>query len=95
MSSNVKFYTNIPQSAITSTSIGVFQTYLDTLGRTSVTIKAQNLVDEFRDRELIILYDAPLSAALRKPIVVFSSMLSLFVLTWAIGKVQVGFKAKK
>ncbi|KAF4469416.1 oligosaccharyl transferase complex subunit ost4 [Fusarium albosuccineum] len=70
---NVKFYTNIPESAITSTSIDLTKTYLDTVGRTTVTIKARNLVDEFRDRQLIISYDAPLSSALRKPLVIFVS----------------------
>ncbi|KPM34410.1 hypothetical protein AK830_g12161 [Neonectria ditissima] len=92
---NVKFYTNIPGSAITSTSVGIVKTYLDTVGRTSVTIEARNLVDEFRDRELIISYDAPLSSALRKPLVIFASMMAFFFTTWAIGTVQVGFKAAK
>ncbi|KAK7414323.1 dolichyl-diphosphooligosaccharide--protein glycosyltransferase subunit 1 [Neonectria punicea] len=92
---NVKFYTNIPESAITSTSVGIAKTYLDTVGRTSVTIEARNLVDEFRDRELIISYDAPLSSALRKPIVIFASMMAFFFTTWAIGTVQVGFQPRK
>lgn len=91
---NVKFYTDIPESAITSTDIGVVKTYLDTVGRTSVTIKAQNLVDEFRDRNLIISYDATPMAALRKPIVIFASMLAVYAAAWAIGKIPVGFASK-
>ncbi|KAI5466113.1 Ribophorin I [Mariannaea sp. PMI_226] len=92
---NVRFYTTIPESAIEATTIGVSKTYLDTIGRTTVTIQARNLVDEFRDRELIIAYDAPLSVALRKPLVIFSAMMSLYVAAWAIGKIEVGFKVKK
>ncbi|KAJ3502696.1 hypothetical protein NM208_g16670 [Fusarium decemcellulare] len=92
---NVKFYTNIPESAITSTSIDLTKTYLDTVGRTTVTIKARNLVDEFRDRQLIISYDAPLSSALRKPLVIFVSVLAVYITAWALGKVQTGFKPRK
>lgn len=88
---NVKVYTDVPEPSIIDLSVDVHQTYLDTLGRTSVTIKARNLVDDFRDRELIISYDASLLSALRKPIVVFSSMLAIYVAAWALGKVQMGF----
>uniref|UniRef100_A0A0D2X9J2 Dolichyl-diphosphooligosaccharide--protein glycosyltransferase subunit 1 n=1 Tax=Fusarium oxysporum (strain Fo5176) TaxID=660025 RepID=A0A0D2X9J2_FUSOF len=92
---NVKFHTNIPESSIVSTSVDLTRTYLDTVGRTAVSIKARNLVDEFRDRQLIISYDAPLSSALRKPLVIFASAMVVFVTTWALGQVQVGFKPKK
>ncbi|KAF4455472.1 putative oligosaccharyltransferase alpha subunit [Fusarium austroafricanum] len=92
---NVKFYTNVPGSSIMSTSIDLTRTYLDTVGRTAVSIKARNLVDEFRDRQLIISYDAPLSSALRKPLVIFASAMVVFVATWALGQVQVDFKPKK
>nr|RBQ94922.1 hypothetical protein FVER53263_00956 [Fusarium verticillioides] len=85
---NVKFHTNIPESSIVSTSVDLTRTYLDTVGRTAVSIKARNLVDEFRDRQLIISYDAPLSSALRKPLVIFASAMVVFVTTWALGQVQ-------
>ncbi|KAL5618768.1 hypothetical protein FOVSG1_000990 [Fusarium oxysporum f. sp. vasinfectum] len=85
---NVKFHTNIPESSILSTSVDLTRTYLDTVGRTAVSIKARNLVDEFRDRQLIISYDAPLSSALRKPLVIFASAMVVFVTTWALGQVQ-------
>lgn len=67
------------------------QTYLDTIGRTSVTLRARNLVDEFRDRQLLISYDLTLSSVLRKPLVVFGSMMAIYVAAWAVGKVQMGF----
>lgn len=92
---NVKFYTNVPQSSIMSTSVDLTKTYLDTIGRTHVTIKARNLVDEFRDRQLIISYDTPLSGTLRKPLVVFASAMVVVFTTWALGQVQVGFKPQK
>ncbi|KAL8404975.1 hypothetical protein RB594_009740 [Gaeumannomyces avenae] len=92
---NVKFYTSIPSSSIISTEIGTHKSFLDTIGRTSLVITAQNLVDEFRDREIVVSYDYPLLASLRKPIVISSSVFGLFVLTWAIGRIDTKFPNKK
>lgn len=74
--------------------MGTHLTYLDTKGRTSVTIKARNLVDEFRDREIFVSYDYSVAAALRKPLVVFGSMVFVFTLAWVIGGLEVGFSRK-
>ncbi|KAJ0313753.1 hypothetical protein COL5a_003322 [Colletotrichum fioriniae] len=82
---NVKFYTSIPESSIVDSAISVHKTYLDTVGRTSVTIKANNLVDEFRDREVIVSYEYSVSSALRKPLVIFVSFISLFAAAWLVG----------
>ena len=84
----------MPESSITESSVGVHKTYLDTIGRTAVTIKARNLVDEFRDRDLIISYETSLFDTLRKPFIVFSSMMTVFVAAWAVSKVEVGFAKK-
>lgn len=91
VSSNVKYYTGIPESSIVETSMSVYKTYLDTIGRTSVTIKARNLVDEFRDRDVIISYETSLLDTLRKPFIVFGSMMVVYAAAWAVGKVEVGF----
>ncbi|QPH00773.1 hypothetical protein C2857_004738 [Epichloe festucae Fl1] len=88
---NVKYYTGVPESSIVETSISVYKTYLDTIGRTSVTIKARNLVDEFRDRDVIITYETSLLDTLRKPFIVFGSMMVVYAAAWAVGKVEVGF----
>ncbi|OLN88823.1 Dolichyl-diphosphooligosaccharide-protein glycosyltransferase subunit 1 [Colletotrichum chlorophyti] len=92
---NVKFYTSIPQSAIADSTVDVRKTYLDTVGRTSVTIKAINLVDEFRDREVIVTYDYSTAAALRKPFVIFGSAIFVFVAAWVVGGLNPGFSSKK
>ncbi|KAJ6446040.1 oligosaccharyltransferase alpha subunit [Purpureocillium lavendulum] len=86
--SNVKVWTGVPESAIVESSVGVHKTYLDTIGRTAVTIKARNLVDEFRDRDLIISYETSLMDTLRKPFVVFTSMMTVLVAAWALSKVE-------
>lgn len=92
--SNVKFYTNIPQSSIIEHIVDRQTTYLDTLGRTVLTIKTQNLADDFRDRELIVSYDYSLMAGLRKPILVFTSMMSVLLGAWVLSKVEVKFSTK-
>ncbi|KJK79052.1 hypothetical protein H634G_05867 [Metarhizium anisopliae BRIP 53293] len=91
---NVKYYTGIPESSIVKTSVSVHKTYLDTLGRTSVIIKAQNLVDEFRDRDVIISYETSTFDTLRKPFIVFASMMAVYAAAWAVGQVEVGFTKK-
>jgi oligosaccharyltransferase complex subunit alpha (ribophorin I) len=68
---------------------------MDTTGRTVLTLTAINIVDDVRDRELIVTYDYPLLAGLRKPLVIFTAVLSLFVTAWAIGSLDVGIKGKK
>ena len=71
------------------------KTYLDTVGRTVLTIKARNLADDFQGRELIVSYDYPFLATLRKPLVVFSGMISVFIGMWALSKVELGFSPAK
>jgi oligosaccharyltransferase complex subunit alpha (ribophorin I) len=85
---NVKYFTNMPESSVLEASVDIKKTYLDTVGRTSVTITATNLIDEFRDRELIISYDYSLAAALRKPFIVFTSMAAVFVAGWIVGGLE-------
>ena len=88
---NVKVHTSIPESSIIETSIGLHQTYLDTIGRTAVTVRARNLVDDFRDRDLIISYDMSMVVILRKPFIIFASMMGLYITAWTVGKIETGF----
>ncbi|KAI1279892.1 oligosaccharyltransferase alpha subunit [Xylaria sp. FL0933] len=91
---NVKFYTTAPDSSITAHSVDIVRTYLDTIGRTILTIKTRNLVDELRDRELIVSYEYSTAAALRKPFVIFSSTMAVFVGIWLLSKLDVSFSTK-
>jgi oligosaccharyltransferase complex subunit alpha (ribophorin I) len=68
---------------------------MDTIGRTTLTLNAINIVDELRGRELIVTYDYPFIAILRKPLVIFAGFFSLFAATWAIGSLDVRIKGKK
>jgi oligosaccharyltransferase complex subunit alpha (ribophorin I) len=68
---------------------------MDTEGRTMLTLTARNIVDEMRDREVIVTYDYPLLAGLRKPLVIFVSVSALFVAAWTIGSLDVGITSAK
>lgn len=67
---------------------------MDTTGRTMLTLNSINIVDDLRDREIIVTYDYPFVAGLRKPFVIFTGAMSLFVAAWAIGSLDVAIKAK-
>jgi oligosaccharyltransferase complex subunit alpha (ribophorin I) len=95
VSRNVKYHTSIPTSSITEAGVQIHKTFLDTIGRTALVIKARNLVDDFRDRELIVSYDYPFMASFRKPLVVFGSAIAVFMSVWAVGNVKLDFETKK
>ena len=95
LSRNVKFHTSVPTQSITAADVEIHRTFLDTLGRTALVINARNLVDDLRDRELVITYDYPLTATLRKPLIVFASAITVFVSAWAVGKLELKFDARK
>lgn len=73
----------------------IHKTYLDTIGRTALVIKGRNLVDDFRDRDLTVTYDYPMSAVLRKPLVVFSSSMAVFVSLWLLSLINLKFTTRK
>lgn len=94
---NIKFHTTLPSASIVETSVEIHKSFLDTIGRTTVVIKAQNLVDEFRHRSVLVSYDVPLAASLRKPVIIFASTVGVFVL-WAVVsrlEVQIASTTKK
>jgi oligosaccharyltransferase complex subunit alpha (ribophorin I) len=91
----VKYHTTIPTQSISQAGVELHRTFLDTLGRTALVIKARNLVDDFRDRELVVTYDVPLLASLRKPLVVFGSAMAVFVGAWVVGNVELKFATRK
>lgn len=68
---------------------------MDTTGRTALTLTAINIVDDFRDRELIVTYDYPVLAILRKPLVIFITTVSLFAAAWGIGSLDVSIRGKR
>lgn len=67
----------------------VTKTFMDTtLGRTTLTLSARNVVDEIRDAEVLVTYTYTTSAALRKPLSIFAGFIGVFALAWALGTVN-------
>jgi oligosaccharyltransferase complex subunit alpha (ribophorin I) len=52
---------------------------LDSLGRTAIQLVFQNVVDEKRGKEIIVIYEYPRFAGLRKVVVVASGVFAIFV----------------
>jgi len=89
---NIQFTTTMP---LTGSSISTHKTFMDTQGRTMLTLTAINVIDELRDKELLISYDYPFMAGLRKPIAVFLLAVALFVGGWALSTVDVDIAGKR
>lgn len=68
---------------------------MDTIGRTELTLTAINLVDEFRDRDLLVSYDYTTSAMLRKPLVIFAGLVATFVAVYVVATLDVSIGKKQ
>jgi oligosaccharyltransferase complex subunit alpha (ribophorin I) len=68
---------------------------MDTIGRTTLTITAINVVDELRDRDLIVRYSYPFTARLRKPLIFVAGLAALLVGAWVVGNLDVSIGKKQ
>ena len=83
---NVMYQCPMP---LVSAEITSHKTFMDTIGRTTLKLTAMNLVDESRDRDIIVTYDYPFMAAYRKPITIFAGIMAVFLTAWGIGRLDV------
>ena len=83
---NVLYESPIP---IVVSEISSHKTFMDTLGRTTLRLTAMNVIDEARDKDLIVTYDYPLIAAYRKPLTIFAGIMAVFATAWGIGRLDV------
>lgn len=74
--------------------IGLHKTFMDTIGRTVLKLTATNVADEARDGQLLVSYDYPFTALLRKPLTIFVGALSIFVAAWVVGNLDVSIKRR-
>lgn len=74
---------------VVTSSITSHKSFMDTLGRTTLELTAMNVVDESRNKHLIVTYDYPFTAAYRKPITIFVAIMAVFATAWGIGKLDV------
>jgi oligosaccharyltransferase complex subunit alpha (ribophorin I) len=68
---------------------------MDTIGRTTLTLTALNIVDEIRDRDLVVTYDYPAMERFRKPLTIFAGITFIFVVSWIIGNLDVSIGRKQ
>jgi len=78
-----------------SSELSLHKTFMDTLGRTELKLKAWNVVDEARDAEVVVMYEYPFFAAYRKPMSIFVALLGVFAVTWAVGTVDTSIGRRK
>ncbi|CZT14141.1 probable oligosaccharyltransferase alpha subunit [Ramularia collo-cygni] len=90
--SNVRFETTVPLISNTTTLV---HSFMDTLGRTTLTLTAINVVDDMRDRELLVVYDYPFAARFRKPLTIFGGVMLVFVVSWVVGNLDVSIGKKQ
>lgn len=86
------FETSVPLISNTST---LHRTFMDTVGRTTLNLVAINVVDELRDRDLVVTYEYPSSAKFRKPLVFAGGLMVVFALSWVIGNLDVSIGKKQ
>lgn len=83
---NVLYESPIP---VVASEMSSHKTFMDTLGRTTLKLTAMNVVDEARDKDLIVTYDYPFIAAYRKPLTIFAGIMTVFATAWGIGRLDV------
>lgn len=74
---------------VLQSEVSIHKTFMDTLGRSSLTLTAMNVIDEARDASLVVTYDYPFLAAFRKPVSIFLGIFSVFVAVWGVGRIDV------
>ncbi|MCJ1396631.1 dolichyl-diphosphooligosaccharide--protein glycosyltransferase subunit 1 [Xylographa bjoerkii] len=88
---NVKYHTSVQ---VVTESISQHRTFMDTLGRTTLTLTAMNVIDESRDADLFVTYEYPMTAGLRKPITIFLGVMAVFTTAWVVGRVDTSIGKK-
>lgn len=80
---------------ILHSDMSLHKTFMDTVGRTTLKLTAMNVVDEAREASLVVVYDYPYLASLRKPLGIFVGVFGVFAAAWAIGKIDIGIGGKR
>jgi oligosaccharyltransferase complex subunit alpha (ribophorin I) len=88
----VKFTTSVP---IVGEEVTIHKTFMDTVGRPTVKLTALNVVDEWREKDLIVTYDYPWTAGYRKPITIAAALGGAFVATWIVGNIDTRIGGRK
>lgn len=84
--------TNLPTLTESRT---IHKTFMDTLGRTTLTLATTNVVDELRDIDVLVSYEYSLMSALRKPLSIIGGFASVFVVAWLLSLVDTSIGRKQ
>ncbi|KAF9882684.1 dolichyl-diphosphooligosaccharide--protein glycosyltransferase subunit 1 [Aspergillus nanangensis] len=84
----------LPNTDNIKASVTPHKTFMDTLGRTALTLTVENLSDEARDAQILVSYEYSLWDSMRKPVTITAGLLTVFVAAWAIGNVDVAIKKR-
>ena len=68
---------------------------MDTLGRPSLKLTAINVVDDWRDKDLVIAYDYPWTAGYRKPLTIAAGLGSILVAAFLVGSIDTRIGKRK
>ncbi|KAF1809426.1 oligosaccharyltransferase alpha subunit [Eremomyces bilateralis CBS 781.70] len=88
---DINFATAVP---LANDEITIHKTFMDTLGRPTLQLTAVNIVDEWRDKDLIVTYTYPWTAGYRKPLTIAAAMISVFITVWIVGSLDVSIGRK-
>jgi oligosaccharyltransferase complex subunit alpha (ribophorin I) len=89
---NVQFTSPVP---LISNNVTLHRTFMDTVGRPTLHLTAINVVDEWRDKDLLVTYDYPWTAGYRKPFTITAAVGSVFVAIWLIGNIDTRIGGRK
>ncbi|KAL4806458.1 Ribophorin I [Aspergillus unguis] len=88
------FSNGLPGADQIHASLSTHKTFMDTLGRTTLTLTVDSLTDEARDSQLVVTYDYSFWDGMRKPITITLGLFSVFAAAWAIGNIDVSIKKR-
>ncbi|CBF79447.1 hypothetical protein AN7472.2 [Aspergillus nidulans FGSC A4] len=84
----------LPSASQIQSSLSTHKTFMDTLGRTALTLTVESLTDEARDSQLVVTYDYAFWDGMRKPITITIGLLSVFAAAWAVANIDVSIKKR-
>ncbi|KAL4874148.1 hypothetical protein BDV12DRAFT_159191 [Aspergillus spectabilis] len=84
----------LPDASQIQSSLSTHKTFMDTIGRTTLTLTVESLTDEARDSQLVVTYDYSFFDGLRKPITFTIGLFSVFAAAWAITNIDVSIKKR-
>ncbi|KAF3939351.1 hypothetical protein ABW19_dt0205844 [Dactylella cylindrospora] len=82
---NVKYQSPI---AIHQEESFLHKTFMDTVGRTTLKLTIDNVVDDLKNKDIIVTYNYSTLAAFRKPVTVLVSVFSLYVIYAILGRID-------